>query len=343
MKKNLQRGWVSPCTERPGLSSDVSGSMNNNDIRVAGKYSTYRFPAGILATCPIPWDESFNFEEEVFRRAVKSLLVHTPLIYIFGTAGEGYAVNREEYIRIISVFTDEVKKKQAEPMIGIINLSMSEIFRRVEIAMDIGVRYFQISLPSWAVLSRKETELFFRDILSAFPEADFLHYNLQRSGRILMPEEYMELSEKYSNFIGAKITSDSTRYIEELLELDLPLRFFFTSPGYAYASMLGECGFLISTASCNWDAAKQYYAAGCNGDVKTLMQLQMEIGNITRELISCVGDSGHIDGAFDKIFLKTHIRDFPLRLQPPYSYPPDSAFEQFLDILKQKYPGWYEH
>jgi len=301
-----------------------------------------RFPSGILATCCIPWNEKYQLDEVIFREAVKSILKHTPLIYIFGTAGEGYAVSREEYTRVVSVFIDEMKNAGAQPMVGVIDLSLSEILKRIEIAVDLGVEQFQISLPSWAALDEEELKVFFREILTSFPAVDFLHYNLQRSGRILMPAEYKELSEKYSNFVGAKITGDSMRYIEELMGFDLPMRFFFASPGYAYASMLGECGFLISTASCNWNAAERYYEAGHNGDIKTLLQLQMEIGSITRELISCVGDSGHINGAFDKIFLKTHIRDFPLRLLPPYSYPPDSAFEQFLDILKRKYPGWYD-
>ncbi len=307
----------------------------------AVKQNRFRYPPGILGTCCVPWDKDYHLDEEIFRKAVRSILKNTPLIYIFGTAGEGYAVSREEFTHIVSIFSDEMKNAGAQPMVGVIDLSLSEILKRIEIAVDLGVKQVQISLPSWAALNEEESGVFFRDILTSFPDVDFLHYNLQRSGRILRPEEYKELSEKYSNFVGAKITGDSMRYIEELMGFDLAMRFFFTSPGYTYASMLGECGFLISAASCNWHAANRYYEAGRDGDVKTLLQLQMEIGSITRELISCVGDSGHIDGAFDKIFLKTHIRDFPLRLLPPYSYPPDSAFEKFLDILKRKYPGWY--
>ncbi|MCK5736504.1 MAG: dihydrodipicolinate synthase family protein [Spirochaetaceae bacterium] len=300
-----------------------------------------RFPSGILATCCIPWNQDFQLDEELFRKSVRSILKHTPLIYIFGTAGEGYAVSREEYTQIVSIFADEMMKKNAKPMVGIINLSLSEVFKRIEIAMELGVKLFQISLPSWGTLSKAESELFFREILSSFPDADFLHYNMKRAGRIISPGEYAELSEQYKNFTGAKITSDSTRYIDELMGLNLPLRFFFTSPGYAYASMLGDCGFLIATASCNWDMAQIYYRAGRTGDRKTILELQGDLGNITRELLSCVGDSGHIDGAYDKMFLKIHIEDFPLRLLPPYSYPPDSAFRQFRDILKKKYTRWY--
>ncbi len=302
----------------------------------------FRYPSGILATCCIPWDQDFKLDEKIFRGAVRSILEHTPLVYIFGTAGEGYALSREEYSPIVSVFTDEMKKGQADPMVGVIGISLSEILKRIEIAGNLGVKTFQISLPSWEVLNRQETEVFFREVLTSFPDADFFHYNLKRAGRIVMPREYADLSEKYTNFVGAKITTDSTRYIEELMGLNLPLRFFFTSPGYAYASLLGECGFLISLASCKWETAWFYYNAGRSGTRNTLFDMQSELLKLTQELMRCVGDTGHIDGAYDKIFLKMHIPNFPLRLLPPYSYPPDSAFEKFRDILKSRYPRWYD-
>ncbi len=316
--------------------------MNEKSIKRPEVRDEFRYPPGILATCCIPWDQDFNFDETIFRRAVRSILEHTPLVYIFGTAGEGYAVNREEYSHIVSVFADEMKKWQADPMVGIIGLSLSEILMRIEIAWELGVKTFQISLPSWDTLNRKETEVFFREVLLSFPGADFFHYNLKRAGRLIMPREYAALSKKYTNFVGAKITTVSTRYFEELMGLNLPLRFFFTGPGYAHASTLGECGFLISLASCNWKTARLYYEAGRGRDRNTLMQLQTELGCLTRELMSCVGTSGHIDGAYDKIFLKIHMPDFPLRLLPPYSYPPDSVFEQFRDALKTRYPRWYD-
>jgi dihydrodipicolinate synthase/N-acetylneuraminate lyase len=315
--------------------------MSDKNKRPDETSPSKRYPAGILATCCIPWKTDNTFDEAVFRKAVRSVLAHTPLIYIFGTAGEGYAPSREQYSAIVSVFVDEMKKGGAAPMIGVIGISLSEILRRIEIARSFGAKTFQISLPSWEALNPDETKLYFREILTAFPDSGFFHYNLIRSGRIIIPEEYEYLSGEYPNLIGAKITSDSTRYIEKLMGLNLPLQFFFTGPGYPYASMHGECGFLISVASCNWKAAALYYNAGRDGDRSTLLQIQEELGGMTRELLRCVGDTGHIDGAYDKIFLKMHLPEFSLRLLPPYSYPPDSAFEEFREIVKNRYPRWY--
>ncbi len=314
--------------------------IKNNETAEQGRRKL-RYPAGIMGTCCIPWDENFSFDEDIFRKAVRSIIKHTPLLYLFGTAGEGYALSREQYTEIVSAFSDEMGKNGADPMVGVVSLSLSEVKRRIEIAMDMGVKSFQISLPSWAVLNEEETGTFFKEVCTSFPDAAFFHYNLKRVGRIVQPREYAELSEKYPNLVGAKITASTTRYMEELMGYNLPMRFFFTSPGYAYASMLGECGFLIATASCNWEAARTYYEAGRNSDRETLLRLQSELGSLTGELLKCVGDSGHIDGAYDKIFLKLHMPDFPLRLLPPYSFAPDSAYEKFRDILKNDYPRWF--
>ncbi len=300
-----------------------------------------RFPSGIMATCCIPWNEKFVLDEKIFRKSIKEILKHTSLIYIFGTAGEGYALSRENYTNIISVFSDEMKRAGADPIVGVIGTSLSEILQRIQIAKDIGVESFQISLPSWEALNRDETNVFFREVLTSFSSSKFFVYNLIRAGRIISADEFAELSEKYPNVSAAKITSDSTRYIESLMSLNLPMKFFFTSPGYAYASMINDCGLLISLESCNWETAKEYYRAGVNHDLEKLLLLQSELGQLTRSLIACVGNTGHIDGSYDKMFQKLHIPEFPLRLLPPYSYPPDSIFESFKEILQNEFPRWY--
>ena len=53
-----------------------------------------RFPADIMCTCVVPWDERGEFLEPLFVDQVHRLLELTPQLYIFGTAGEGHAVTR---------------------------------------------------------------------------------------------------------------------------------------------------------------------------------------------------------------------------------------------------------
>ena len=93
-----------------------------------------RYPRTIMATACVPWNEDLSFDEENFRRGV-ALLMDNGIrsIYIFGTAGEGYAVNREQFVQITKAFLDETRKTpEVMPMTGIISLSMSEIIERIE-------------------------------------------------------------------------------------------------------------------------------------------------------------------------------------------------------------------
>ena len=300
-----------------------------------------RFPRTILGTVCIPWLEDFSFDEAMFRKEIR-FLVESGLnhLYIFGTAGEGYAVDDAWFERVTQVFVDEMKSCKAMPMVGVISLSLSTVIERIERAASLGVRYFQISLPSWGALSEQEVLIFFREICGRFPDLQFLHYNLQRAGRLITPAEYAVLVAEHENLVATKSSTRDTVVIHSLLEKTPQLRHFFTEPGFAYSSLLGESGLLISVASSNPARAHEYFKAGVTGDTKTLMALQKELIAMTNELMNAVGTGAHMDGAYDKIFCKLHQPDFPLRLLPPYTSSSDEAFAQYANALRSKFPQW---
>ena len=60
-----------------------------------------RYPQAILVSCEIPWDDDEQLLEDVFRREVRSVLQHFNHLYVFGTAGEGYAVDTARFQRIV--------------------------------------------------------------------------------------------------------------------------------------------------------------------------------------------------------------------------------------------------
>ena len=82
-----------------------------------------RYPSCILATCCTPWDEQNRFAEDVFRRAVRKSLEGTRHLYVFGTAGEGYAVSDEQFDAVAQTFAEEMRAADADPMVGVISLS----------------------------------------------------------------------------------------------------------------------------------------------------------------------------------------------------------------------------
>lgn len=300
-----------------------------------------RFPSCILATAVVPWDETGNFLEDLFRHQVQSILAHgTKHLYVFGTAGEGYAVTDRQFDRIVRVFHEAMQSGGGEPMVGVISLSLGTIIERIERARDLGVRLFQISLPSWGALTEREVFAFFRQTCGRFPDCRFLHYNLMRTKRLVTAREYARLADAHPNLVATKNSTDVMDRIEELLTLTPQLQHFLTETGFAYGSLIDECGLLASLATTNWPSGHQYFDAGRRREPEPLLTMQRELSALVRDLVAVVGDAAHIDGAFDKMLWRLHDRRFPLRLLPPYAGVSDDIFDRFAALLREKYPRW---
>jgi hypothetical protein len=204
----------------------------------------------MLGTCCLPWDEDGAFLENVFRAGVRTL-VRGGLrdLYVFGTAGEGYAVTDALFDRVVRVFVEEATDLGVPPMVGVISLSLPTVVERIERAANLGVRRFQLSLSSWGTLTDGEVAVFFRETCGRFPELRFLHYNLPRAGRLLSGRQYAELAAAHPNLVATKYGGADLRLIADLLSEAPRLRHFFTELGYAAGCALGEPGLLVSFAS----------------------------------------------------------------------------------------------
>ncbi|MGN6673544.1 MAG: hypothetical protein ACTHMA_09585, partial [Thermomicrobiales bacterium] len=97
--------------------------------------SEARYPADIMATAVVPWTADWQLDERLFRRELAMLLAagyrH---IYIFGTAGEGYAVTDQQFLQITRVYVEALRGSGVSPMVGAISLSLPTIIARIEAA-----------------------------------------------------------------------------------------------------------------------------------------------------------------------------------------------------------------
>ena len=298
-----------------------------------------RFPAGIMCTCVVPWDEQGEFIESLFVDQVRGMLKLTPHLYVFGTAGEGHAVSDRQFERIARVFHEAMRAGGAEAMVGVISLSLPTILQRIDFCRTLGVRKFQISLPSWGALTDAEVGVFFRDVCGRFRDCQFVHYNLMRTKRLVTPQQYAELAAAHPNLVATKNTTDSIARLKGLMELSPQLQHFPGEDGYIYASQLGECGLLASIAT-NHAACRSFFEAGQRGDLPTLLELHGEIAKLIAALIRAVGPNCHIDSAFDKMLWKLQDERFPLRLLPPYQGATDEGFRQFAQAVRTQTPRW---
>jgi dihydrodipicolinate synthase/N-acetylneuraminate lyase len=299
-----------------------------------------RYAPTLLATCCVPWDGDDELDEEIFRASIRTLLGHGFRdLYVFGTAGEGHAVDERRFDEVVGVFADEVRRADAPPMVGVITLSLQTAIDRIERAAALGVDLFQLSLPAWGALNDRELRAFFAETCGRFPELRFLHYNLPRARRTLTPREYAELAALHPNLVATKNAGAANATIAGLFAHAPELRHFFTEPGYAYASLLGECGLLVSGALLEPRLAHAFHRAGRERDPAVLASIARDVAQITELLEDALG-SAHMDGAFDKCFSRALDPAFPLRLLPPYEGASDEAFDAFMAGVRGRFPAW---
>jgi len=290
--------------------------------------------AEILATAVVPWTASYDFDEVAFRREVKTIADGlTRHIYVFGTAGEGYAVTEKQFDRIAQVFWESSQECDVTPMLGLISLSLPAIVGRIERGRAMGFRLFQLSLPSWGPLNDRELDAFFAETCGRFPDCQFHHYNLLRAKRLLTSVEYARLAAAHPNLVAVKAGTADPAVIADLLKVAPRLRFYFTEIGYEIARRTHDAGLLISLATTNYERAKEYVAGDAAHRAAMVPDFHAMIA-LVREL----GARGyHMDGAFDKMLYRMTDPTFPLRLLPPYAAASEADWAHFRDALPARW------
>ena len=185
--------------------------------------SEKRYPATILGTVCIPWTESYAFDKGLFCRQIEILKAHNMRhLYLFGTAGEGYAVSDKQFDEIVTVFARKMSGSGDHPMVGIVSLSFKTMLERLERAYELGIRDFQCALPSWGALSDDEMKNFFHAFCDPYPDCRFLLYNLTRSKRMVEMNDFELLAEEIPNLARAKYTSAEIMTIQAMADINRP-------------------------------------------------------------------------------------------------------------------------
>lgn len=302
-----------------------------------------RMEPRILGTVCVPWTERFEFDEARFRRVVRDLLGKgLKDLYVFGTAGEGHAVDDRQFRAVAGTFFDEMKLGGGLCQLGVIGLSVPQVKARIEMGLELGFRSFQISFPSWGAVNNREMQLFFDAILGAYPACEFLHYNLLRGLRKMTGREYAEVAARHANLVATKSGGNAPAQILGLLRHAPELCHFMTELDFSMASLFGEAGLLISLGALNPRRARAFFEAARRQDREAIAAAAREYSELLELVLQSVKSGAHMDGAYDKLFVKAALPDFPLRLLPPYQGASDEEFSVFQQALKSRFPQWME-
>lgn len=302
-----------------------------------------RYPAMALGAALIPWKEDFTLDEALFRRSVRNMTDSgLKYIYIFGTAGEGYAVNDEEFIHITRIFIDEMKRNGATPIVGCISISASQMIARLRSAYDLGARDFQISFPSWGALTDTEVDIFFHQVCDQFPDCKFMHYNNGgRSKKLLRAKDYIRLAGEIPNLASVKFMNDSLEDVINVVKADCPIQFVLSEYGYGYGCLFGECSMLFSSISSHLPTAWRLFRAGQERDIDTIVELEKEVA-VSQEVLFETCATPVINAAYDKLYAKAAIPEFPMRLYPPYQTFSDEQVSNYFSQMQSRLPQWFE-
>ena len=300
-----------------------------------------RYPQAILVSCEIPWDEHERLLEDVFRQEVRMTLEHFKHLYIFGTAGEGHAVDTARFQQIVDIFYEETRGEGVQPMVGVIGLSTANIVERIAYAHDVGFRTFQISMPSWGALNDVEVMTFFKDVCGTFPDSQFLHYNLPRAKRVLEAPDYRRLIDAVPNLVATKNTGGGMARAAALMKEAGELQHFFGESTFPHGCLYGECSLLASFAPMSPHKSKELFAAGLTRDFVPLFELQKEFHDMLMDVLGARLADGRIDGAYDKMLVRLGgLEAMPLRLLSPYQGFTEAEYQECKSILHEKYPHW---
>ena len=302
-----------------------------------------RYPQTILVSCPIPWDEREELIEDLFREEVRrTLALGFTDVYVFGTGGEGYAVDTRRYRQVVEVFREETRGEGIRPMVGAIGLSTPILIERLRIAHDAGFRTFQISLPSWGPLNDDELIRFFEDVCGAFPDSRFLHYNLGRTKRILNAADYRRLIPRLPNLVATKTTErriahgrgsrhERRRAAALHGRQQLPVR-------RDVRRVLAARVLRPADAPSLPGAVRGRAHEGSRARWSTSSRAS------TRWASTCGrrrSRGPHIDGSYDKMLCRLGLLpEFPLRLLSPYQGFDDADYQACKRVMETRYPDW---
>lgn len=301
-----------------------------------------RYPQAILISCEVPWDEHEQLMENLFRRQVQTVLKQGfKHVYIFGTAGEGYAIDTVRFKQIVHIFRQETNKPDVYAMVGVIGLSTANIIERIQMAHDAGFRTFQISLPSWAALRDEEVIRFFVDVCCAFPDSGFLHYNLPRTKLLLTGRDYRRIIDVVPNLVATKNTGGGLERARDLVTNASEIQHFFGEANFTHGCNYGPCSLLSSFGPMAPAKARDLFEAGLAGRIEDMYRLQHEFHDMLRIVLGPLLAEERIDGAYDKMIIRlAGLEEFPLRLLSPYICFSEEQYLAMKARMRKHFGSW---
>jgi len=300
---------------------------------------------GIWAGATMTWDEKYRFDEETYAKNIRRLIdskVHG--IYTTGSTGEFYAVEYDEFCRMVDIQAELCGKAKMPLQIGCCSDTTSKTIKLLEYtAAKKEVSAAQVVLPYWMELSDREVLQFFKDLHTACPDLPLVHYNIPRAKRFLTGEDYVKILDVVPNLIGVKFTFAGTHFgqLQRSIIMTPHIAYFVAEDLLASAMQLGARGCYSSLVMTNPAFMLELYNLADTGQWDKAVKMQQQASSFFTDVVEFVQSLGeHImDPLFDKALAVAS--GFALghqRCRPPYISFEDQTVTALRDWLKTNYP-----
>ena len=300
---------------------------------------------GIWAGVTMCWDEEMRFDEEPYAENVRRFIaakVHG--VYSTGSTGEFYAIEYDEFRRMVDILAELCGKAGVPLQIGCCTDATRKTLKLLEyVAGKEEVGAAQVAIPYWMELTDREVVQFFRDLNTACPGIPLVHYNIPRAKRFLHGPDYLRILEAAPNLIGVKYTFAGSHFgdLQDDMMMTPNLSYFVAENLLVSAMQLGARGSCSSLVATNPKFMLDMYARAEAGKWTDAIKMQQHASRFFADVFNVVNerDEGGIDPVFDKgLAVAAGCALGHQRCRAPYIGWTDETVQVVRTWLRENYP-----
>lgn len=242
------------------------------------------FIKGIVPPILTPIDDDERIDEAKLRAQVNRVVnggVHG--ILAFGSNGEFYMVDDDEYERGLKIILDETKGR-VPVYLGIGAIKTRKCVRYARMGRDAGVQGISVLQPMFLKPTEAELRLHFQTIAESAPELPMLLYNNPaRTGYGMSTGLVETLAHEVENIVGMKDSSGDMTQMQEFIRVtrDIDFKVLGGKDTLIFAALThGGVGAVATTANMFPELVCEIYAKFIAGDLKGALAAQFRLNPV---------------------------------------------------------------
>ena len=299
---------------------------------------------GIWAGITMTWDQDYKFDETTYAQNIERMIAaKVSGVYTTGSTGEFYAIDFDEFRRMVDIQCELCGKADMALQIGCCSDATHKTISLLEYAASkkqVGAA--QVNIPYWMELTDRELLQFFKDLYNACPNMPLVHYNVPRAKRFLTGEHYLKILEVAPSLIGVKFTFASSNFgeLQSAIDMTPHLSYFVGENLLVSAMMLGARGCYSSLIATDPKFMLDVYSKAAAGQWAEAIKTQQHISRFFADASAFVDqrNEGTIDPVFDKgLGVASGCTLGHQRCRPPYIGWTDKTVKAFRSWLANNY------